>query len=270
MTIDKKTLEKHVPAFVSPTEDLFVHISSFIAGVLEDLIIKVGDSWESFLDKPRFSSLAEKYVCCEAAYKAIPYLDIVATDTGFGVVSNQNVAPASAHRVNALRERLRVDKSVALDSLLDYLIKNSDWGSSDEAKATVQLLVWCPAVARRYGISFKGDKVYHEEFEDIQWDLLMTESYVKMYISNELYDALITRVRTNKLEGAYAAVLKASYAYIAAYMESDHPVLAFNSLLTILDEYADSLPEYKDSAAYRARHSELYKNKKDDGCFFFG
>lgn len=270
MKIDKETFEKYVPAFASPTEDLYLSISSFTADVLEDLIIKVGDAWESVMEKDAFARMAEKYVCLTAAYNAIPYLDLVATETGFGVVSNQNVAPASAHRVNNLREKLRIDKSVALDNLLDYLIKNSDWGSSDEAKATVQMLVWCPTVARRYGITFKGDKVYHEEFDDIQWDLLMTESYVGMEISDKLYDALVTRVRTNRLEGVYAAVLKASYAYIAAYMESDHPVLALNSLLHILEEYADSLPEYKESATYRARHSDNYQNKKEDGCFFFG
>lgn len=272
MKIDKETFEKYVPAFASPTEDLFLRISGFIAEVLEDLIIMVGDSWESVMDKPRFSSLAEKYVCRAAAYKAVPYLDLVATETGFGVVSNQNVAPASAHRVNNLREDLRIGKSVAIDLLLDFLMKNSDWGSSDEAKETVEALVWCPTVARACGITtIEGATVYQEEFETLLPDLMAAEAHLRELISPELYDALIARICTNKLEAPYTTMIVPARHYIAfKQCNGSMATVWMKRILDLLDKHADSLPEYKESATYRARHSDNYQNKKEDGCFFFG
>ena len=38
----------------------------------------------------------------EAFMRAVPSLDLVLTPNGFGIVSNQNVAPASPHRITRL------------------------------------------------------------------------------------------------------------------------------------------------------------------------
>ena len=43
--------------------------------------------------------LSAKLIVTEALRRAIPSLDVVLTPNGFGVVSNQNIAPASKERV---------------------------------------------------------------------------------------------------------------------------------------------------------------------------
>lgn len=50
---------------------------------------------------------AERFICMDAFYCTIPQLDLVLTETGFGVVNNQNTSPASRDRVEALRNSVR-------------------------------------------------------------------------------------------------------------------------------------------------------------------
>ena len=65
-------------------------------------------------------------MACLTAYKlAIPHLDLVLTDNGFGVVSNQNVAPASAERVNRLIQQVQQSLDDTIDELLDS-VKDED------------------------------------------------------------------------------------------------------------------------------------------------
>lgn len=49
-----------------------------------------------------------------AYLEAVPFIDVVSTNTGFGVISNQNIAPASKARVDAF-------KDAALNAANDYL-----------------------------------------------------------------------------------------------------------------------------------------------------
>ena len=70
----------------------------------------------------------------EAFMRAVPSLDLVLTPNGFGIVSNQNVAPASPHRVARLlascnltvqpKDLLKQDKAL-LDSNNDMAMKCS-------------------------------------------------------------------------------------------------------------------------------------------------
>ena len=69
----------------------------------------------------------ERAVVCEAMRTAIPSLDIVLTPNGFGVVSNQNIAPASKERVERLIASLTTQRDDLLDSLLSELQGFQGW-----------------------------------------------------------------------------------------------------------------------------------------------
>jgi hypothetical protein len=55
---------------------------------------------------------------------SIPFFNLVLTNTGFGVVSNQNVAPASVERVKDLKEACLQAANDGMDKLLKYLEYN--------------------------------------------------------------------------------------------------------------------------------------------------
>lgn len=59
-------------------------------------------------------------------FEAIPFLDLVLTGSGFGIVQNQNLAPASAHRVESLTAAALQSGNTAVDTLLWYLETNQE------------------------------------------------------------------------------------------------------------------------------------------------
>ena len=58
--------------------------------------------------------------------EALPFLNLVLTGSGFGVISNQSLAPASVDRVRALAAGLLEAATNFLDSLLEFLEKNTE------------------------------------------------------------------------------------------------------------------------------------------------
>lgn len=270
--ITKEMLEKYVPSLTSPTEDIFLHMQGFFDAAETDLKYKVGSFWDEAMRIEQVKELAQKVICLVATYAAIPHLDLVVTDTGFGVVSNQNVVPASAQRVAALKEAVRQQKSTASDLFFQRLLELTEWGSKPEAAEYVTNIVWSPSIARSIGLSLDGHLIFDEEYMTIIPQILQAEAELQNLISPELYNVLVENlIRKNKKDIPYLKVLQKARAYIAAkfYHDGKATILMVH-MLELLDRYADALPEYRNSSTYSAHHSEPYKNRKDDGCFFFG
>ena len=64
-------------------------------------------------------------VAHEAMLRAVPSLDLVLTPNGFGIVSNQNVAPASRERVSRLIASLETSRDNAIEQLIMYLFRET-------------------------------------------------------------------------------------------------------------------------------------------------
>lgn len=69
-------------------------------------------------------------IVCHALMNAIPSLDLVLTPNGFGVVSNQNVAPASKDRVARLIDSLEKNRDNCIAHLLKFLPSYDCWHNS--------------------------------------------------------------------------------------------------------------------------------------------
>lgn len=271
--ITKDFFEQVIPSFASPTEDLFQRMQMFFCVAEDELKAKVGNYWDTAMENETVKDVAQRAVCLMAAYAAIPHLDLVLTDTGFGVVSNPNVAPASAHRVEALKETIRQQKSTARDLFFTHLLDLTEWRNTDEAAELVQNLVWSPSVARQLGLSMNGHHlIFDEEYQQLLPQILVAEAELQNLISPELYKKLLDLfIKRDKPTIPYLNVYQKARAFIAAKFNGDGmATVLMVHLLNQLNAYADSLPEYRNSATYRAHHNEPYKNRKDDGCFFFG
>lgn len=69
-------------------------------------------------------------IAYEAFYRAIPSLDLVLTPNGFGIVSNQNIAPASRERVDALKESLIENRDNLIAQIWHFAKGDDDFCSS--------------------------------------------------------------------------------------------------------------------------------------------
>lgn len=85
------------------------------------------------IDEDR-SRMVATVIACEAFRRSVPSLDLILTPNGFGVVSNNNVAPASKERVERLIMSLAEQRDKALGALLNNLRTDSNWMDSAQGK----------------------------------------------------------------------------------------------------------------------------------------
>lgn len=62
-----------------------------------------------------------KPIALYAYLLAIPYLDVIQTKQGMGVVNTNNISPASKDRVNKVKEALKADLDYSVEDLIEYL-----------------------------------------------------------------------------------------------------------------------------------------------------
>ena len=101
--IERTDFERAVPAFRSPTPEVWNKVQRYVEGCTAN--------WQALITTDatlpdHVAGYLTTAICLRAAYDAVPQMDLVLTPTGFGIVSNQNTAPASRERVDALRLQL--------------------------------------------------------------------------------------------------------------------------------------------------------------------
>ena len=121
---NNELLTAYIPNVVTAVEgekDLFTKITPHLTMAeawLEANVVK----YEDIASNESAMTYAKIIVANEGFRKAIPSLDLILTQNGFGIVSDNNIAPASRDRVNALLAGVQatVDESIeALDTILN-------------------------------------------------------------------------------------------------------------------------------------------------------
>ena len=271
MDITQALFERYVPAFRSPTDDVFRKMTGFIGEQVDrwsDLVKADADE-----DFGQWTVLV-RAICLRAAYEAVPHLDLVLTPTGFGIVSNQNTAPASRDRVQSLRESLRREANRWEDNALSALALRQLLAYP---QLTVRSLLWQATLMRRFGIrTEQGAEVYEEERQALQPDLFMAEQEVKAVISPELYDALVREQWQKDGQTPFREHLTDRVREVLAVLIRRDKQAAnvraglMRSLLDTVQTHASELPEYAGSRTAEAQNFKRYENGQEDPCFFFG
>ena len=274
-TIKREDFERAVPAFRSPTPEVWNKVQRYVEGCTA--------AWQAIITTDatlpdHVAATLATAICLRAAYNAVPQMDLVLTPTGFGIVSNQNTAPASRERVDALRLQLRRDACQLEDHVLSY-IAATDMMTLRRSRANS--LLWTPSLCTLYGIRTpEGGEVLREEFDAMATALHAASARVVDVISPELYAALVTRQYaddqglvpdTSPNESAYGEALTMARRLMAAHVMHG-PGIADHTrhLINYIEAHADQLDEYRLSPTYQARHTTQYENKQTDPSFFFG
>lgn len=271
--IEHTDFERAVPAFRSPTPEVWNKVQRYVQGCTA--------AWQAIIttDATLPDHVAASLVtaiCLRAAYDAVPQMDLVLTPTGFGIVNNQNTAPASRERVDALRLQLRRDACQLEDAVLSYLAAHN---LMTMLRSRAGSLLWTPTLCTLYGIRTPdGREVLREEFEAMATALHAASARVADAISPELYAALVKRqyaadadLTPDTTPAAYAEALTMARRLMAAHVMHG-PGIADHTrhIINFIEAHADQLDEYRLSPTYQARHAKLYENKQADPSFFFG
>lgn len=261
------------PSAMAPDTLIFEAIQQLITFSADDIKeIVTPDIFEA-LDDPEKNQLeilrnhVITYICATAFYNAIPQLDLVMTSNGFGVVSNQNVVPASSDRVERLRTALHRTSLIRLDRIIAKLRHLKEWQGSDAQRRFFVSLFWSADHMRLLGVTDPT----RDDLDSKIGDLMNAELEVETLISPEQLAEFRRLESSGEASPIQSMAIDLCRRYVATIV-CERPGIAVHSrnLLRFIENHISEFEPYSSSQTYKANHFEPYQNKKDDTCFFFG
>ena len=210
-----------------------------------------------------------RVVVNHALLAAIPTLDLVLTPNGFGIVSNQNVAPASKERVDRLLDSLERDRDSAIDQLLRRLPQASKWLQSEQCAFFTATLFPNLSLCRRLAIR----EHLWAQYQLLQARLIKIENVLaETYFSHEQMNVFREKA-LYMLTNCHPLMLQVirSLQSLELMLVSDMQVQtqAYFDLVNIIRENADVFPEWHASNVADLYIPKLFENKKRSGGYWF-
>lgn len=224
---------------------------------------------DGFGPNERFRYPLEKLVACQAYMTAIPSLDLVLTPNGFGIVSNQNIVPASRERVDALMNSLESQRDSAIEALILRLSSRTDWQQSAQGKyfgATMfPLLNLCRRLAIREHI-WDSYQQLHERL--IKIENVLADTYFSQEQMLVFRSLVITQYSTSKpIEERVIRSLQAYELQLLTDIQV-HPQCYYD-LVTIIRERPDDFPAWHASPVADLYTPKIFQNKKNSSAYWF-
>ena len=224
---------------------------------------------DGFGPNERFRYPLEKLVACQAYMTAIPSLDLVLTPNGFGIVSNQNIVPASRERVDALMNSLESQRDSAIEALILRLSSRTDWQQSAQGKyfgATMfPLLNLCRRLAIREHI-WDSYQQLHDRL--IKIENVLANTYFSQEQMQVFRSQVIAQYSTSKpIEEQVIRSLQAYELQLLTDIQV-HPQCYYD-LVTIIRERPDDFPAWHTSPVAELYCPAVFKNKKTSSAYWF-
>lgn len=281
----QKEFEKFVPSLRDGGEEIYKGIEPY----LQPAYWRLKNELKVELINNKCAPYFRRAVYATAAYNALPTLDLVATPNGFGVVSNQNIAPASKERVAAFRESLRQYKSDSKDQCLERYYKQAKDGDTDQVDkfgGRIKIspdtilrsgVIYSATVARENGITMPdGQPVYEEEMRRLEYKLAAADVKIRKLIGGKQFDYEMGAGRfCTKLD---LMLRRLSAMYV---MQADRRTVKDyeNEILDFMEEVDNEFPSTTAAQRYQYYHASAqrelrknpvrYENRKEDPTYFF-
>ena len=224
---------------------------------------------DGFEPNERFRYPLEKLVACQAYMTAIPSLDLVLTPNGFGIVSNQNIVPASRERVDALMNSLESQRDSAIEALILRLSSRTDWQRSAQGKyfgATMfPLLNLCRRLAIREHIWDSYQQLHDRliKIENVLADTYFSQEQMQVFRSQVI-------VQYSTCKPIEEQVIRSLQAYELQLLTDIqvHPQCYYD-LVTIIRERPDDFPAWHASPVADLYTPKIFQNKKNSSAYWF-
>lgn len=205
---------------------------------------------------------------------AAPSLDLVLNESGFGVINNQNLAPASKDRVANFIKNQEELGYVAVEKLLRFLETNkgdySSWENSDAYTTKWEFFVPNALVFNKIIPINESRKAYFDLLPHMN---TAEEQHIIPVMGVAMAEALKTKQMNDALASEYLASMKLTQkasAYLTKFMASgekvyyEHGMVWVAALKNYLHTNADALTEYKEGEAYE--EDGITPNYENDDC----
>lgn len=275
ITISKQDFEQALPVGKAASDNVFAAVSPAIEAQLDfaaDALL--GTEGMALIDERGEGSQLllwyKRTVALSALLSVLRQLDLVLTPTGFGVVSNDNLAPASKQRVDALEASLRTQYHRSLAMAVNQL-RSDAWGQTAQARFFIGHVYdeWTFFYQTHQGASSTDWHEYQPTIEQADEMLRTKMGDAQM---NDILDAM-RRADTERTD-QYREVVSLIVKFTDTWAQKGVATLrqpVFGRLMRTIDsdDNAETFALYRSSASYKANHYEPYKNRKDTAAFIF-
>ena len=222
---------------------------------------------EALEETDALRQLCAHIIAVDAFRRAVPSLDLILTPNGFGIVSNQNIVPASADRVKRLIDSLLANRDSLANSLLEMLAKRSDWLETEQAQFFGASL-W-PTLKLSAMAGFATEQWSH--YQSLRLSVLSIEQELAEHFVSE---ELMTRLRRNTLR---QQLTPEEQSIIDAIRQTTLEMLAgkpldFKRMSSVVQRIRTQpalFPEWQDSYTSMLFCRPSFQNHKDAGGYWW-
>ena len=269
-------LRAYIPNIIASVkgETPFIERLSSFLDLAEDWVKTTFTSESTFnticgyTDSNEIKIICSRLVVADALRRAIPSLDIVLTPNGFGVVSTQNLAPASKPRVDRLVGSMLAHRDDCIAALLPELVGASKWLTSPQADFFGSTLFPDLGIVDAVG-GATGSK--WEKYLELRPQVIDLEaSLAEEWLSPGLMSALRSENLRGDLTEKRSVIVRQVKAQILGYLKSG----SFSSrrladIVNRIRENKDDFPEWHRSETAKLFAPPVFRNEKKAKGYWF-
>lgn len=235
-------------------------IDTFVGDLTYRLII---DSHKDLFE------IAVSIIIHEGMRCAIPEFDLILTPNGFGIVSNNTIAPASKERVERLIYQSIENRDLAIEALLRHIVRVEEWRESDQCKFFGSTFYPNIDICQKVGLRSNKWEEYLKLREKM---LIVEEKLAVQFLSRSLMNALRYELISsyNMENTSRRHVVQVIRAYIADILRGDGPdVKIIIDLVDYIRNDFEDFIEWHASDTAMLFSPPVFENKKTSGGYFF-
>ncbi len=271
MEIAKNEFESFLSVATSAHVEVYEKVSPhFTTTLVECKAAVLGDKGTAAVESGQNQQLettVKNWVSLEAFLSIFRQLDLVLTPTGFGVISTNQMAPASKQRVDALVGHLRDSKLRIHGKLLAELCKIEGWGRSEQARENIETLFYDFRMLQK----MQGPAASHLDWQAAQRLIAEADEMLRLKISSQYMEELLEHVRCGQVTADDYPVIFQCRHIINLWICGDREgvKLKMRRLLNTLDADLEKYETYG-QYGYPVNHHENFQNTQDAPAYIFG
>ena len=211
--------------------------------------------------------LFKQLVCLDTFIREMRGLDVVLTSTGFGVVSTNDMAPASKQRVDAVEGELRIKRLQTKDRLLLELFKVEGWSDSTLRKMLVPTVFMYSLLSDLAGIA----RPKEEDWSAAQAPLLEADLFLREHLSNEYMDEVLQQWCSDSLTDENLVLMYKLRKFMGMKISGNHAgaMTVYRDVINTMERDLEHYKTYANSEAYELNHLKPYENTAEKTAFHF-
>lgn len=249
--VEEPTYAEKIDSYLAAAEGWAMH-HIVSEGIFDEIVAGINDRAE-------VATNFKRLVSAEALIHAVPALDLVMTPNGFGIVSNQNVAPASRERVDALIETLTEQRDQAIEAIVELLMEDTAWQIMTPGEFFLGTIFPSPKACHAFGIH----KNRWTEYKKLRYKILQFQNLLEEnFISTPLMRSLLT--------GVYPEITRRLRTVIVGCITCEAPCRTTHHLWTEMApivEMARTKPEWDMADLFSS--DNVFKNEKSASGYWF-